>query len=85
MIFNHSSSQILCAIVLNFASTLDLATISCFLLFQVTRFLPRKVQYLVVDLLSTIDPALYTLQDCVMFQIPNHTIDKEENRHADEY
>ena len=34
------------------ASALDLATIVCFLLLQVIRFPPRKVQYQVVDFLS---------------------------------
>ncbi|KAL2320145.1 hypothetical protein Fmac_029114 [Flemingia macrophylla] len=57
MIFSQSSSHIPCAIALNSASALDLATTLCFLLFQVTRFPPRKVQYPIVDLLSTIDPA----------------------------
>ncbi|RDX93650.1 hypothetical protein CR513_24058, partial [Mucuna pruriens] len=38
-------------------STNDLATTFCFLLLHVTKFPPRKVQYLEVDLLSTKDPA----------------------------
>ena len=39
------------------AFALDLATTVCFLLLQVIRFPPRKVQYLVVDFLSDDDPA----------------------------
>ena len=54
--FNHSSSKTPWAIVRNFTFALDLATKLCFLLLHVTKFSPRKVQYLVVDLLSTIDP-----------------------------
>ena len=37
------------------ASALDLATIVCFLLFQVIGFPPRKVQYLVVNFLFDAD------------------------------
>lgn len=39
------------------ASALDLTTTVCFLLLQVIKFPPRKVQYLVVDFLSDGDPA----------------------------
>ena len=58
MIFIQSSSQIPWAMALNLASALDLATISCFLLLQVTRFPPKKVKY--PNLLLTIDPAQST-------------------------
>ena len=44
IILSHNSSQIPCAIALNSASALDLTTIGCFLLLQVTKFPPRKVQ-----------------------------------------
>lgn len=54
MIFNNGSSQNPRAIAQNSASALDFATPIYFSLFQVTRFPPRKVQYL-VDLLLTID------------------------------
>ena len=39
------------------ASALDLATIVCFLLFQVIKFPCRKVQYPVIDFLFDGDPA----------------------------
>ncbi|GMP26440.1 hypothetical protein CsSME_00002869 [Camellia sinensis var. sinensis] len=50
------SSHTPCAISLNSTSALDLATTFCFLLLQVTRLLPTKVQYPEVDLLSVTDP-----------------------------
>ena len=42
----------MCAIALYFASALDLTTTVCFLLFQVIKFPPGKVQCLVVEFLS---------------------------------
>jgi len=42
---------------LNSALALDLATMICFLLLQVTRFPPTKVKYPEVDLLSFFEPA----------------------------
>ena len=53
----HISSHDVCAIALYSASTLDLVATVCFLLLQVIRFPPRKVQYPVVDFLSDDDPA----------------------------
>uniref|UniRef100_A0A2P2Q7P2 Copia protein n=1 Tax=Rhizophora mucronata TaxID=61149 RepID=A0A2P2Q7P2_RHIMU len=44
MILSNNSSYIPWAIVRNSDSALDLATTFCFLLRQVTKFLPRKVQ-----------------------------------------
>lgn len=45
-------SHIPCAIDLNYASTLLLATTQCFLLLQVTKLSHRNIQYLDVNLLS---------------------------------
>lgn len=59
MILSHKSLQIPCAIVQNYAFALDLATITCFLLLQVTKFLPKKVQYPDVDLRSTTEPTQF--------------------------
>ncbi|RDX69364.1 hypothetical protein CR513_51530, partial [Mucuna pruriens] len=53
IIFIHNLSHIPCVVARNSASTIDRATIFCFLLLQVTRFPPKNIQYLEVDLLST--------------------------------
>ena len=42
---------------LNSSSALDLAIVDYFLLLQVTRFAPKKEQYPIVNLQSTIDAA----------------------------
>ncbi|RDX94890.1 hypothetical protein CR513_22679, partial [Mucuna pruriens] len=55
IIFNQSNLQIPCTIARNSAAALDRATTFCFLLLQVTKFPPRMVQYLVMDLLSITD------------------------------
>ena len=47
----HISSHDVCAMALFSAFALDLATIVYFLLFQVIKFPPKKVQYPVVDFL----------------------------------
>ncbi|RDX88193.1 hypothetical protein CR513_30240, partial [Mucuna pruriens] len=57
IIFIHNPSHIPCAMAQNSASALDRATTFCFLLLQVTRFLPKIIHYPKVDLLSTTDPA----------------------------
>jgi len=51
------SSQVAEAITLYFASTLDLATTCCFLLFQEIKLSPIRTQYPEVDILSDGDPA----------------------------
>ena len=56
MILIQRSSKIPCVIVLNSVSGLERATNDCFLLFQVTRSPPKKVQYAMVDHLSIMDP-----------------------------
>lgn len=56
----HISLHDVCAMALYSASMLDLATIVCFLLFQVIKFPPRNVQYPIVDYLSEGDPAQST-------------------------
>ena len=56
----HISSHDVCAMALYSASIIDLATIVCFLLFQVIKFPPRKVQYPIVDFLSEGDAAQST-------------------------
>ncbi|RDX87994.1 DExH-box ATP-dependent RNA helicase DExH5, mitochondrial, partial [Mucuna pruriens] len=43
MIFIHNTSQILCSIARNSASSLDRATKFCFLFFHFTRFPPRSI------------------------------------------
>ena len=53
---NQMASQIPFNKALNSASALDKATSDCFLLFHVTKFLPRNEQYASVELLSTMDP-----------------------------
>lgn len=45
-------SHVVWAMVLYFASALDIAITICFLLFQATRFPPRNTQYLVLELLQ---------------------------------
>lgn len=50
-----------CAIARNLASALDRATTLCFLPLQVTRFLAKNVQYVVVDLRQVIKPILKNL------------------------
>ena len=44
MILSHNNSQIPCVIALNSTSALELTTTSYFLLLQVIKFPPRKVQ-----------------------------------------
>ena len=53
----HTISVSPCATALNSTSVLDLATTSCLLLIHVIRFQPKNVQYPVVDLRSTNEPA----------------------------
>ncbi|KAM1987066.1 hypothetical protein ACFX15_034379 [Malus domestica] len=55
--FNHMSSQVIAAIALYLASTLDQAITVCFLLFQVTRFPLTNVQKPVEDFRSRAFPA----------------------------
>ena len=55
IIFGQSSSQILCAMVLNIGSVVRLAITTCFLFLHVTKFPPRIIQNIEVDLQSTID------------------------------
>jgi hypothetical protein len=50
----------------NSASALDLATIDWFLLHQVTRFPPTRVQYPEVDLRFVIDPANLHMYNLVL-------------------
>lgn len=47
-------SLAVCAIALYSTSALDQATTFCFLFLHATRFLPRNMQYPVVDLLSRV-------------------------------
>lgn len=51
IIFNHNNSRTPCAIALYSTFALERVTIDCFLLLQVTKFPPIKVQYPEVDLL----------------------------------
>ena len=46
----------MCVMALYSASTLDLTKTVCFLLFQVIKFPPKKVQYPLVDFQSNDDP-----------------------------
>ncbi|RDX95082.1 hypothetical protein CR513_22447, partial [Mucuna pruriens] len=57
IIFIHNPSHIPCAMARNSTFALDRATTFFFLLLQVTRFPPKNIQYLKVDLLSITDPA----------------------------
>ena len=59
---SHMSLQVAKAIARNLASTLDLTTTSCFLLFQDIRLPPINLQYLEVECLSAGEPAQSTLQ-----------------------
>ncbi|KAJ9683175.1 hypothetical protein PVL29_002267 [Vitis rotundifolia] len=54
---NHMSSHVAKAIARYSASALDLATTSCFLLFQDIRLPPIKTQYPEVERLSVGEPA----------------------------
>jgi len=54
---SQTSSQAVEAIALYSASTLDLTTTLCFLLFHEIKLPPMETQYLDVDLLSEGDPA----------------------------
>ena len=64
MILIQRGSQIPYALALNSASALEWATTDCLLLLQVIRSPPKKVQYLVVDRLSIIDPIQPNLHLC---------------------
>ena len=56
MILIQRISQVPCVIAQNSASALEQGSTNYFLLLLVIRLPPKKVQYPIVDCLSTVDP-----------------------------
>ena len=64
---NQMASQIPFNKALNSALALDKATSDYFLLFHVTKFLPRNKEYAEVELLSIMDPPIISISKDLKF------------------